>query len=104
MHVGTAGGFADGVKIQPAQLGFQIVNGFKMRARFAQPLGQTRARPGFELNQASMHSELLLIALSPGKPALVRSALSLVQRAIRDRPHQYAKESRLFRNLRGDAP
>ncbi len=50
MHVGAAGGFADGMQIQAAQVRLKVVHGDEMSVAFAQPLGQ--AGPAcFQLNQ-----------------------------------------------------
>ena len=43
MHVGAARRFADGVQMQPAQLGLEIVDGVGMLARLAEPSGKRGA-------------------------------------------------------------
>ena len=50
VDVGAAGGFADGVEVERAQSGFELVEGFEMGVGTARPFGEARAR-GVDLDQ-----------------------------------------------------
>ena len=59
VNVRAAGALADGVQVQPAQVGLQMRDGLKMGLAFAQPFGQTRTRFG-DLNQVGQYFRLHL--------------------------------------------
>ena len=106
MHVGAARRFAHGVQIQPAKLGLELMDGVKMRARFAKPLGQTR-RGRSELNQR-VHVRLtsaktfFLIGFFAREARILQIGASLVDVGIGDRSHQNAKHARFLGDLGRD--
>src|SRR2546421_72392 len=82
MNVRTARRLADGVEIEPTQIGFQSMQGLEVASRFAGPFREPGSRL-LNLNQRHANQYFFRNGL---KPALSRSALVLPKFAASSGP------------------